>query len=311
MQGKVTAAKSVVAVLVVCLCAAAAQASVTDKSPSISAFNPWSPVNMAVETSVDRTLAAGAKLPHAGMCDFSSWSLFTDYTFGSNQDKRNGGFDNNFNSYTIGADTLYNTNTLWGFMVNNNESQDHMKGVNNNRVTTESWTYSLYVSQPVNEWMSWGTSFSYGTSEIKQKGVAGTTDADSYVIAPYLAMYKQIDKLTLSMSPSYVLGYQELDYPAGNVPNDDTGLMGRFVLMNRASYALTEKLNISANLNFNQVLHNHGLDGVVDNDHQWWTTGAKLGYKFTSNLSGSVGYSTEFDSDYDSDIWSMGLAYMF
>lgn len=311
MQGKVAVAKSVMVLLAVCLSVTVVQAtSGGSYSPSVSLFNPWSPGNMVVETAVERSLTAGVRMPHAGVCDFSSWSLFTDYAFGSNQDKRNGGFDNNFNSYTVGADTLYNNNTLWGLMGNYNEAQDHQLG-NDNRDTTKSWTYSLYVSQPINEWMSWGTSFSYGTSEIKTKNVAGSTDADSYVIAPYLAMIKQIDKLTLSFSPAYVLGYQELDYPTGNVPNDDTGLMGRAVLMGRAAYALTEKLSIAANLNFNQVLHNHGLDGVVDNDHQWWTTGAKLGYKFTSNLSGSVGYSTEFDSDYDSDIWSMGLAYMF
>ena len=308
MQGKV--AKSLLVALALCLCVTAVQATSGGYSPSFSAFNPWSPANMAVETAVDRTLAAGAKLPHAGMGDFSSWSLFTDYSFGSNKDKRNGGFDNNFNSYTVGADTLYNNNTLWGFMGNYNEAQDHVLG-DANRNTTKSWTYTLYVSQPINDWMSWGTSFSYGTSEFKIKNVAGTTDADSYFIAPYLAMYKQMDKLTLSMSPSYVLGYQEVDYPTGNVPNDDTGLMGRLVLMNRATYALTEKLDISANLNFNQVLHNHGLDVETRNDHQWWTTGAKLGYKFTSNLSGSLGYSMELDSVYRSGIWNIGMAYMF
>jgi len=311
MQGKMTVVKSVIVLLAVCLSVTAVQASSGSGASSTSSFNPWSPANMAVEKAVDRALTAGSALPHAGAFDrFSSWSLFTDYDFGSNKDKRNGGFDNNFNSFTVGADALYNNTTLWGFMGNYNEAQDHVLG-NANRNTIESWTYSLYFSQPINDWMYWGSSFSYGTSESKTKNVAGTTDTDSYTVAPYLIMMKQIDKLSLSMSPSYVLGYQEVDYPTGTVPGDDTGLMGRFVLMNRASYALTEKMTVSANLNFNQVLHTHGLDGVTDNDHQWFTTGAKLGYKFTSNLSGSVGYNTEFDSDFDSDIWTMSLCYAF
>jgi hypothetical protein len=309
MQGKMSAVKCGIVLLVLCMSVTLVQASGGVSSTSM--FNPWSPANMAAEKAVDRTLAVGANMPHAGALDgFSSWSLFTDYEFGSNKDKRAGGFDNNFNAYTIGADALYNNKTLWGFMGSFNDAQDHVLG-NANRNTIESWTYSLYFSQPINEWMYWGSSFSFGTSEAKTKNVPGTTDTDTYAVAPYLIMMKQMDKLTLSLSPSYVLGYQDVDYPAGNVPSDDTSLMGRLVVMSRASYALTEKMNVSANLNFNQVLHNHGLDGVVDNDHQWFTTGARLGYKFTSCMSGSIGYSTEFDSDFDSDIWHLGLSIVF
>jgi hypothetical protein len=304
MQRKVVA-KSVLIILAVCLSVTAAQASNFDGSTSL--LNPWNPATMAVETAVDRTLTAGDRMPHAGSFDaFSSWSLFADYGTGKTKDKRQGGFDNYFNSYTVGADALYNNTTLWGFMGNLNDAQGHSKTGNRDQV--DSGTYSLYTSQPVNEWMYWGTSFSYGTSENKIRGNAGDTDSENYVVAPYLTMMKQMEKLNLSISPSYVLGYQEVDYPAGV---DDTALMGKLVLMGRAAYTFTEKMSVALNLNYNQILHNHALDTEFDNDHRWFTTGAKLNYKFTSNLNGSVGYSTDIDSNFDSDIWNVGLAYAF
>jgi long-subunit fatty acid transport protein len=75
---------------------------------------------------------------------------------------------------------------------------------------------------------------------------------------------------------------------------------------------LTDKLSIAANLNFNQVLHNHALDNEYDTDQNWFTTGAKLNYNFTENLSGSFGYSTNLDSsNFDSKIWTFGLCYGF
>ena len=191
-------------------------------------------------------------------------------------------------------------------MGNYNDAQGRSGAARN---SIDSWTYSLYMSRAINDWMFWGTSFTYGTSESKIRGTAGTTDSDSYVIAPYLTMVARMDRLTLSMSPSYVLGYQKVDYPAGG--GKDTALMGKLVLMGRASYALDQQWSISGNLNYNQVVHNHGLDTEFDNDHQWFTSGLKLNCKLTDNLSGSVGYSTDFDSSFDSKIWNIGLVYAF
>jgi hypothetical protein len=307
MQGRMTVAKSVVLLIAVCLSSAAAQAMIGYYDGSTSLLDPWNPATLAVEKAVERTLTTG-KMSHGGPLDgLSSWSLFTDYNFGRNIDKRQNGFNNYFNSYTVGADTLYNDTDLWGFMGNS----DNQNGRNSNDIhdRIESWTYSLYTSRPVNEWMNWGMSFSYGTAENKIKESSSTTDSENYVVAPYLTMMTQVDKLNLSLSPSYVLGYQDVDYPRNG--GSDTALMGKLLVMGRAAYALSDKMNIAANLNFNQVLHNHGLDTETDNDHQWFTTGAKLNYKFSGNLSGSLGYSTSFDSDFTSRIWNVGLCYAF
>ena len=295
--------KSMMVVLAVCVCAGAVQASTGNVDTMFSMLNPWSAPMTAVEKAVDRTLSEGAA-PHAGD-GFSSWSVFADYDFGKNKDKRTGGFDNYFNSYTVGADALYG-DTLWGLMGNYNDAKGRSGDA---RDSIDAWTWTLYFSRPVNEWMYWGSSFSYGDSETKIKGTAGTTDTNSYVVAPYLSMFTKRDNWTFSMSPSYVLGYQDVDYPGTG--GDDTALMGKLVIMNRAAYAINENWTISGNLNFNQVLHNHGLDTDVRSDHQWWTAGAKLGCKVTPNLSGSFGYSMELDSVYRSGIWNIGMAYAF
>jgi hypothetical protein len=296
-------------VVAVCLAAAVAQASSSNYGSNTSLFNPWSPSGLALEKAVERTLDSSGQMSHAGALDgFSSWSAYADYNTGKNEDRRQGGFDNYFNTYTVGADAMYNDTTLWGFMGIVDDEQGHSGTGGRDRIDSD--TYSLYMSRPISEWMSWGTSFSYGSAETKIRGSQGYTDTETYVVAPYLTMMTQLDKLGLSLSPSYVLGYQDVDYPQGS--DDDKSLMGKMVLMGRASYALTDKLSIAANLNFNQVLHNHALDNEYDTDQNWFTTGAKLNYNFTENLSGSFGYSTNLDSsNFDSKIWTFGLCYGF
>ena len=49
----------------------------------------------------------------------------------------------------------------------------------------------------------------------------------------------------------------------------------------------------------------------MDNDHSWFTTGVSMSYMFNESVSGSLGYSTEIDSDYDSEIVSVGLTVAF
>ena len=261
---------------------------------------------MAVSKAVDRSLIATERMPHAGFDNFSSWSVFADYDFGKNKDKRQGGFDNYFNSYTLGADAFYG-DTLWGFMGNFNDAQGRNDG--GARASIDTWAYTLYMSRPISEWLFWGGSLTYSTAENKIRGLQGTTDSDSYVLAPYLMMMTRIDNLTLSLSPSYVLGYQDVDYPQGG--GDDSAWVGKLVLMGRASYALDAQWSLSGTLNYNQILHNHALDTENDTDHQWFTTGVRLGYRVNDNLSCSLGYSTEFDSHFSSKIWNIGLAYAF
>ncbi len=308
MQGKVTVAKSLAVLLAVCLSVSMAHASSYGTEGSTSLNNPWGPTNFAISKVMDRSLSAmGDRLPHAAALDgFSSWTMFVDYDFGKNKDKRQGGFDNYFNSYTVGADTFYG-DTLWGFMGNFNEAQGGDGAGTRSYIDT--WAYTLYMSRPINDWMFWGSSLTYATAENKIKGVRGTTDSDSWVLAPYLTMMTRMDNVTLSLSPSYILGYQDVDYPAGG--GDDTSLIGRMAVTGRASYAFDAQWSLSGTMTFNQILHNHALDAENDTDHQWFTTGVRLGYRVDENLSCSLGYSTEFDSHYRSRIWNIGLAYAF
>lgn len=293
--------------MVVLLVCTGVQAFGSNHVGSTGLLNPFNPASAAVEMAVDRTQVKAFGIPHAAATDgFSNWSAFAEYGFGKNDDKRAGGFDNYFNSYTFGADAFHGT-TLWGLMGNFNEAQGgNGLGARND---IDSWTWTMYMSSPLNEYTYWGASFSYGSSENKLRGTRGTTDSDNYVFSPYLTMLKRVDQVTFSFSPSYVLGYQDVDFTG--TASDDTSLMGKLLLMGRATYAVTEKLDISANLNFNQVLHYHGLRVENDNDHNWFTTGVKAAYKFNDSLSGSLGYTTEFDSDYNSDICSVGLVYAF
>lgn len=304
MQGRKIAIVVCAVLIAVCLNTVPVQAS-AGHDGTISLMNPFNPANRAVGKAVDRTIKMSSMLNHGGSTGcFSSWSFFTDYEFGKNDDKRAGGFDNYFNSYTIGADAFYNESTLWGVMLNYNDEQGHNGAGAQDEVDT--WAVTLYMSRAISDNMFWGSSFTYANAESYIRN-GGTTDSDSYTIAPYLTVMSQYEDMTLSLTPSYVLGYQDVEYPGAIANTDDRGLMGKFLLMGRVSCPLSEKLTVTGNLDFNQVLHNHGLDTEIDNDHQWFTTGVNLGYVFSDSVTGSLGYSTEFDSDFNSEIFSVGL----
>lgn len=299
-------AKTVLMVaLTICLTSALVKAS-TPASISVSdMLNPWNPTMGAVEKAVDRTLSG--RLPHAGE-GFSNWSIFGGYDFGNINDDRPGGFENYFNSYTAGVDALWNNSTLWGLMGNYQEEWGRNDARVRQRTDVETWTYTLYMSRAFNDWMYYGASLSYGDTDNKIRGER-SSDISTWAFSPYVSMFTKMDNWTFSLSPAYVLGCQDADYPG--TAGDDTAMTGKLVVMGKASVALTEQLSLSGNLNFNQVLHNRSLDGIKDNDHQWFTYGVKLGYKFTPNLSGSFGWSSEFDSNFNSEIWNIGLAYAF
>lgn len=272
---------------------------------NLSIMNPLNPANMAVERAVNRALVPGLRVPHAGfMQKFSSPTLFAEYGFGGNKDKRPNGFDNDFDSFLFGGDTMFAETTLLGAMINYTDADGTNAGGARN--TLESLTPTLYVNRPINDWLYWGASLSYSTSESKVN--AAKTDSDSVVLSPYIMAMMQMDQLTLSLTPTYVLGLQEVDYSNNTT---DNAAVGRLLLMGRAAYMVIENLNVAVLLNYNQVIHNHALTSETDNDHRWFTTGFKVNYQITDHIGAYAGYELDFDSNFDSDFASIGASYTF
>ncbi len=304
MKNSKVALITCVGVMVFVTCMTATLQATDNYDRSMSLLNPFSPANRGAALAVERSLRLGLNMNHNGLDSLTSPSMFVNYDFGKNDDKRTGGFDNYFNSYTVGMDAFDSESTLWGLLVNYSDEQGSNGAGTHDNIDT--WASTLYMSRTINETMFWGTSLTFSKGETDIRG-GGTTDADSYVIAPYMTMMTEMDSVTYSLSPSYVLGYQKLDYPSGAVDSKDNSLMGRFVLMGRASMPISEKTTLTGNLGFNQVLHNHGLDTESNNDHQWFTTGISMDYMLNENTTGSIGYLTEFDSAFSSDIFTIGL----
>jgi len=275
-----------------------------------SLHNPWAHASIVLQTiamiTVYRLIVSPTMQPHMGLTDgFSSPSFFTDYEFGKTSDKRPGGFSSYTKSYTAGVDAMYNDSTLLGLIYNYTEVEGRNGVGTKDRLSSN--TFSVYMAKPLNDNMAWGMSFSYNDADDHL--AATETDIHGAVFAPYVSIAKQVDNWTLSLTPSYVLGYQEADY--STTAPDDTALMGKLALMSRAACAVSENMTVSASLNFNQVLHNHGMDVETDPDHNWFTYGIKMDYQVTDNLSTAFGYNSEFDSDFDSDLWLLSLAYAF
>jgi len=306
MNGKNKNCKKLVSVALVMLLGMAVMAnSAHYVDGTVSLLNPWNPANMAVEKVVDRTLQMGTTMPHAGADDFSSLALFTDYDFGNSNDKRTGGFNSYMKSTSIGADTMYKGSTLFGAIFNYTDAKGDNEAGTNNKLYAQ--TATVYMAQPLSDWLTFGTSLSYSDSICEVSNT--NTDTDSIVLAPYLSAMTKMDKWTLSLTPAYIVGYQKANYSANS--DDDASWMGKLSVMSRASYAVSDKMSISGSLAYNQVLHNHALDNENDSDHHWFTYGTKVNYKLTSNLSTAFGYNSELDSDFDSDMWVANMTYLF
>ncbi len=295
----------VTAVLVLAIIHSPAVQATTSCDGHLSLMNPLNPANLVLEMALNRSLGPWLRVkPHAGVMEqFSNPSLFAEYGFGTNQDKRAGGFDNDFDSWTFGGEAMVAGSTFMGVILNFTDADGTNGGGTADQI--ETWTPNVYVSRSINDWLYWGGSLSYSMGE----STVGTTDtdSDSLVVAPSLMAIKQIEQWTLSLSPSYVLGSQEVDYTT----TSDTALMGRMLLMGRAAYAVNDKLSAAANLNYNAVLHNHGLDTENDNDHQWFTSGVQVNYQCTEQIGAYAGYTCDFDSNFDDNYGSVGGCFAF
>lgn len=296
--------RNIVLVAAVLGLAATAMATSGGYNPD-SLFNPFNPANLAVDKAIERTLGLGGRLPHAGMDDFSSLGLFADYDFGKSNDKRNGGLDSYNKIMTVGVDGIYKGSMLLGALFSYTDSEGDNDAGAQNQVYSQMAT--VYMAQPLSECMNFGMALSFLDSETELAG--NHIDGDTWSLATYVSMMSKVDNWTFSLTPTYVVGFQTVNFDQGN--GDDASWVGKLVLASRAAVALSENMSLAGSLSYNQVLHNHDLDTENDSDHHWFTYGVKMNYQLSSSLSTALGYNSEFDSDYRSDMVVANMTYMF
>jgi hypothetical protein len=169
---------------------------------------------------------------------------------------------------------------------------------------------TVYMAQPMSDCMTFGMALSFLDSETESVG--NHTDGDTWSLATYVSMMSKVDNWTFSLTPTYVVGYQYVNTDsAAGISDDDAAWVGKLVLASRAAVALSENMSLAGLLSYNQVLHNHDLDNENDSDHHWFTYGVKMNYQLSSSLSTALGYNSEFDSDYRSDMVVANMTYMF
>jgi hypothetical protein len=310
------------------------------------ASNPRSPVNVAAETAVFKTLGVAIGQPgtHAGVPKsdllageavnngnkgmagdgkapssidpgeawFSNPYVFGEYGYSSNKDKRSGGYNTDIQSGTFG----FGFTTAWdlmvgGMMIYNNCDGTASAGA---RSKSDVYTGSLYASRSILKWLYGGVSFSYSHADSSSSSPAFNamdTQSDTWSAAPYFTMFKVIDSWTLSATPTCVVSFQNYQYPAN--ATDDTGSTIKFVMFGRAAYAFNDKFTAALLLSPNVVAHDHAPDGTPGSaGRTWLNTGLKLDYRVSNAVDIYAQYTYDaFNAQYENHNMNVGVNYSF
>ena len=249
--------------------------------------------------------AAPAAVP-AGNLWFRNPTPFVEYGFADSRDRRVNGQESRINNGTVGLTFQTIGDVTAGFIYDYANTEGHDEGIASgadaNTVTfffAKNWSI-LYA----------GTSISFGEvrSHMEQATVAflpfppyirggmhvrSATDIDTFAVAPYIGVAGyQKGPLSMFSTLTCIFRHADLDF-SGNVRSDETN-DSTLVLMNRVSYNVTERFNVTGIFDWNQVLAQQQVRGPnVEIDHAWLTMGLKVRYKVAQKVDVYTGYTAD------------------
>jgi hypothetical protein len=302
MSGRI----GLVAVAVSLFLATAALASGWQTLPLVQGATPDNTVNevqrvarMAIDQSIDywqahKTIhAAPAEQPAApaGNLWFRNPTPFVEYGFADSRDRRAGGQASHINNGTAGLtfQTIFDVTTGFMYDYANIEGHDEFlrSGTDANTVTfffAKNWSL-LYV----------GTSLTFGEAQTYTEiaGVRSACDTDTFAVAPYIGVAGyQKGPLSMFSTLTCVFRHADIDF-SRNVRSDETN-DSTLVLMNRVSYNVTERFNVTGIFDWNQILAQQQVRGPeAEIDHAWLTMGLKVRYKITDKIDAYTGYTAD------------------
>lgn len=280
-----------------------------------STANPASPINTAVETSIDRSLLSLERTGEVHAAEeseaFRYPAVFAEYGFTEMKDDRANGFDTVTQSLTLGMDFMTVADLFVGGMVSFAGSNGDSEADANS--DGDAWTFTLYGSKAIAENIFAGVSLSFSHNESDNETVQDihtSTTTKTYAIAPYVSFVKRIDQFVLSLTPTYSLSFAETDEP---VTGKDKSTRGEILLVARATYMASETVSLFAGATVHQVVHSRLMDSENGQDHCWIGTSVGINWYASENLKlqASVGYDA-FNKNYDNNVNAYaGMTYSF
>jgi hypothetical protein len=286
--------------------ASAALATWGNVQPLVQSSTPDNTVNevqraarLAIDAAIDfwqahkSIHAAPAEQPAApaGNLWFRNPTPFVEYGFADSRDRRAGGLASHINNGTAGLTFQTIGDVTTGFMYDyaNTEGHDELiqSGTDANTMTfffAKNWSL-LYV----------GTSLTFGEARTHTEiaGVRSACDTDTFAVAPYIGVAGyQKGPLSMFSTLTCVFRHADIDF-SRNVRSDETN-DSTLVLMNRVSYNVTERFNVTGIFDWNQVLAQQQVRGPnVEIDHAWLTMGLKVRYKVAQKVDVYTGYTAD------------------
>jgi hypothetical protein len=302
MSGRI----GLVAVAVSLCLATAALASWNETQASVQSSTPDNTVNAVqrmARTAIDQAIdywqahktihAAPAEQPAApaGNLWFRNPTPFLEYGFADSRDRRAAGLASHINNGTTGMTFQTIGDVTAGFMYDYANSEGHdtfvESGTDANTVTlffAKNWSL-LYV----------GTSLTFGEARTHTEvaGVDSACDTDNFAVAPYIGVAGyQKGPLSMFSTLTCVFRHADLDFTRG-VRSDETN-DSTLVLMNRVSYNVTERFNVTGIFDWNQILAQQQIRGSsIEIDHAWLSMGLKVRYKVTERIDAYTGYTAD------------------
>ncbi len=244
---------------------------------------------------------------------------FLEYGYGHNRAKERNGLTTDTHTVTGGvicktfAD--FQTGAIFSFIHAHGDSA----GRNGVDYDEDGFTATFFISKNI-QWFYFGTSLTYGYSG----GIARTKpaanrfrtkiDSNTLVVCPYIGAIYVNGPFSVSTTPTYVYRYQDVAYRSGINPSTSEGISdGTFVLANRASYAVSEKLWVDFNFDYNQIIHeDESKYAQGSTDRGWLTLGPKFTYYITETAQIYLGYTaTVANDDFEDHQINVGLDFRF
>jgi hypothetical protein len=190
------------------------------------------------------------------------------------------------------------------------------KSLNNNsgfNLNQDSYahTFTLYTGKNFFNWLNVGGTASYSNENLNLKNAFfnARTDKDNYSASAFAGVSHTFGNWSLASTPTYI--YQDEYTDSGFAFSTGTASSGTLAILNRADYAVTEKLTLGVIANWTQLLHENVVR-LPSDDRSWATFGARATYHYNAKLSVNAGYEAEvFNRIYDNHLVRLGMNYGF
>ncbi|MDD5260895.1 MAG: hypothetical protein PHD76_03510 [Methylacidiphilales bacterium] len=287
-----------------------------DGSQQQVSFSNGSPNGLGVD-SVD-TSKSVVKPAATSSEWFRHPAFFAELEGGGSNDTRVNGIASDRFVFRLGMDFQTVADIVFGIMYNQGDEWGTISETSTH-LFTNTHLFTLYAGKNFFDWLNVGATFTTGIANETSKSLTFRNDRDIFTLAPsvYIGVAHSWKEWGFSSTASYIYDEDNLTNNAnGTATSDFNQSPGMLSWINKGTYYINDKFDVTGMFKFNQILHTNVVNNVSSgehNEHHWGTAGVKFNY----NPSDKWQISTAFDyvvlsENYDQDWTStIGATYSY